>query len=194
MNSAKPCKLKRDRTVRAKDLYNRQNRLIHKGFSALGLPYSENKLYWLDLCEDICKRSVSGVSEMTLGERRVLIGHLKKQNVDTANPFIPYSAQNWKASDPDQTVSYQRSRQGFPGRPENTHFDDPDKGRMLKKIEAMLAEAKRPWSYVHSMAKKMAGVDRIQWCPSKQMHAIVSAMMIDAIRHGRKTKQEKRHE
>ena len=193
-NTAGVYRSTKSQTISAKDIYDRQNRIIHKGFCALGLPYSENKAYWLDLCEAVCKRTVSGLSGMTLGERRALIGHMKKQKAATANPFVPYSVKNWKQGDTEQTVLYPNPKQGFPGKPAGTHFCDPDKGRMLKKIEAMLAEAKRSWEYAHSMAKKMAGVDRIEWCPPKQMHAIVSAMMIDAIRHCRKTKQEKRHE
>lgn len=181
-------KTKPNTTISAKNIYDRQNRIIHKGFCVLGIPYSENKEDWLELCASVCKRTVSGLSCMTLAERRALIGHMKKQNAATANPFVPYSVKNWKQGDTEQTVLYPNPTQGFPGRPAGTHFFDPDKGRMLKKIEAMLAEAKRPWEYAHSMAKKMAGVDRIEWCPPKQMHAIVSAMMIDAIRHGRKTK------
>lgn len=188
----RPCtsypKKQTSNTISARDVYDLQNRIIHKGFSSLGLPYADNKAYWLDLCEDICKRIVSGLSDMTLAERRALIGHLKKQNAATANPFIPHSVKNWKTGDSDQMVLCPAFKKGFAGRPDASHFNDPDKGRMLKKIEAMLAEAKRPWGYVHSMAKKMAGVDRIEWCPPKQMHAIVSAMMIDAVRHGRKVK------
>lgn len=183
-----------NKTINTKDIYDRQNRIIHKGFCALGLPYSENKEYWLALCESVCKRTVSGLSGMTLAERRALIGHMKKQNVDVENSFVPYEVRDWKTGDPEQTILYPHSKQGFAGRPSASHFDDPDKGRMLKKIEAMLAEGKRPWAYAHNMSKKMFRVDRIEWCPPKQMHAIVSAMMIDAIRHGRKTKQKNKKE
>ena len=179
--------------ITTKALYDRQNRLIHKGFSKIGLSYSENKEYWLDLCEDLCGRTLTGLSNMTLGERRELIAHLQKQKAVSSNLYVPRSLFGWKHGEPDQTVSFTPgAKQRFPGRPENILFNDPDKGRMLKKIEAMLAEAKRPWAYAHSMAKNMSGVDRIQWCPPDQMHKIVSAMVYDAIRHDRKTKQENR--
>ncbi len=187
MSSAKVCEPAKAKSISAKDLYGRQNKIIHKGFLALCLPYFENKEYWLDSLSAICERRVSGLSEMTLAERRDLISHLKKQKAVSYNPFVPHSLKAWKTGDADQTALFDRLKQNFPGRPDKACFQDPDKGKMLKKIEAMLAEAKRPWAYAHSMAKKMAGVDRVQWCPPKQMHDIVSALMYDAVRHGRAT-------
>ena len=52
------------------------------------------------------------------------------------------------------------------------------------RLRRMLAEAKRPWEYAHGMAKKMAGVDRIEWCGQKALHGIVAALVYDAKRHG----------
>jgi len=78
-----------------------------------------------------------------------------------------------------------RKTAGFPGRPKQSFFEDPDVGKMLGKIEAMLAEAGRPWKYVHRMAQRMHGVDRVEWCGQRQIHKIVSALVYDAKRHGR---------
>ena len=63
------------------------------------------------------------------------------------------------------------------------------KQAMLKKIEAYLAEAGRPWSYAHAMAKRMSAkkVERIQWCTPADLHKIIAALEYDARRHGRFT-------
>lgn len=78
-----------------------------------------------------------------------------------------------------------RGNSFFPGRPKQSFFDDPDTGPMLRKVEAMLAEATRPWKYVHAMAERMAGVKRIEWCRHGELHDIVVALVYDAKRHGR---------
>jgi phage gp16-like protein len=56
---------------------------------------------------------------------------------------------------------------------------------MLQKIEAYLAEAKRPWTYVNAMAKRMFKIERVQWCNPGQLHKIIAALEYDARRHGR---------
>lgn len=57
-----------------------------------------------------------------------------------------------------------------------------DKSPLLGKIEAMLADAKRPWSYADSMAKRMFKVDKASWLDSEQMGKIVAALAYDAQR------------
>lgn len=58
----------------------------------------------------------------------------------------------------------------------------------LKKIGALLTEASRPWSYADSMAKRMYRVDRVVWCSSEQLAGIITALVKDAGRHGRRTR------
>ncbi len=173
--------------VSASKVYARQNRIIHKAFMHLSLPYSENKTYWTGVLSDITTRITTGLSDMTLFERHKLITHLKQKKAASSNPYIPESFTNWKTNNPDIFAEIKTNpRRGFPGRPDPKNFIDPDKGKMLTKIEALLAEAKRPWAYVHKMSKHMAKVERIEWCSPKQIHDIVSALVIDAKRHGRK--------
>jgi phage gp16-like protein len=71
-----------------------------------------------------------------------------------------------------------RKRQ-FAGRPKNVRGVP-----MLRKVEALLADAKRPWSYVHAMAKKMFHVNRVEWCNADQLHKLVAALQADANRRG----------
>jgi phage gp16-like protein len=76
---------------------------------------------------------------------------------------------------------------GYPGRPDFEALAGTGKRAMMGKIEAYLAEAKRPWDYVHGMARRMFKVERVQWCTPGQLHRIVSALEYDAQRHGRYT-------
>lgn len=59
--------------------------------------------------------------------------------------------------------------------------------RQLRKIEAYLAEASRPWAYVHAMARRMYDVARVEWCTPRQLQGIIAALERDAKRQGRYT-------
>lgn len=63
------------------------------------------------------------------------------------------------------------------GRPKNT-----DKVPMLRKVEALLANAKRPWEYAHATANRMFGVDRLEFLSDEQLRRLVAALQIDANR------------
>lgn len=53
------------------------------------------------------------------------------------------------------------------------------KTRLLAKIEALLADAGRPWAYVDGMAQHMFGLDAISFATPEQLRKIVAALMID---------------
>ena len=53
---------------------------------------------------------------------------------------------------------------------------------MLRKVRALLADGKKPWSYAHALAKKMHGVDKVEWCDDGQLHKLVAALGVDARR------------
>jgi phage gp16-like protein len=72
-----------------------------------------------------------------------------------------------------------RRANALKGRPDNV-AEVP----MLRKVAALLAQGKRPWSYAHNMAKRMHKVQRVEWLNEHQLHALVSALQIDANRHG----------
>jgi phage gp16-like protein len=69
------------------------------------------------------------------------------------------------------------------GKPHN--FSEPSRARLMSKIEALLAEAKRPWSYATALAKKICKKDRLAFCTPHELGFIISALMKDAMRHGR---------
>ncbi|MCP3048352.1 regulatory protein GemA [Xanthomonas euvesicatoria pv. allii] len=53
---------------------------------------------------------------------------------------------------------------------------------MLGKVQALLAQAKRPWSYAHSIASQMFKVDRVEFLNQDQLHRLVAALQVDANR------------
>lgn len=62
----------------------------------------------------------------------------------------------------------------FPGRPHNA-----DRHPQLLKIEALLADAKRPWAYVDSMAERMFGKARVAFCNPAEWQSLIGALVKD---------------
>jgi phage gp16-like protein len=67
----------------------------------------------------------------------------------------------------------------WPGRPAG------ELSPLLRKIEALLADAGRQWAYATAVAKRICKVDRLEWCDDEQLGKVVAALQIDADRHGR---------
>ena len=61
-----------------------------------------------------------------------------------------------------------------------------NKARLINKIEALLADAHRPWAYVDGMARKMFGLDAISFCDDDQLRRIVAALVYDQKRRAKK--------
>ncbi|WHS58644.1 regulatory protein GemA [Pseudomonas sp. G2-4] len=61
----------------------------------------------------------------------------------------------------------------------------PDKQKLIGKIQAFMADAKRPWEYADGMAKRMFKVDRVEWLDCQQLGSLVSALTYDAKRNKR---------
>lgn len=118
------------------------------------------------------------------------------------NPESPYRAMLWtvarvrSAADLDaagrarvldhlKACGFEGARgRPHPGAPHNLAASE--RGPQLKKIEALLASAKRPWVYADGMARRMFHVERIAWCNPAQLHSVIAALVYDAKRHGRR--------
>lgn len=57
-----------------------------------------------------------------------------------------------------------------------------DKHALTAKIEALLTESGRAWNYAHGCAKRMFGIDRVEWCSPDQLWRIVAALEKDKTR------------
>lgn len=76
-----------------------------------------------------------------------------------------------------KVVGQQARRRVFAGKPARTS-DVP----LLRKAEALLADAGREWAYAHGMARRMFQVARVEWLNPDQLHRLVAALQIDAKR------------
>lgn len=72
----------------------------------------------------------------------------------------------------------------YGGRPEGI-ADCP----VLRKIEALLADAQRPWRYARALGKRMHRVDHLEWLNPMQLRELVAALQIDAKRRQQRDRQ-----
>ncbi|HGU9904401.1 TPA: gp16 family protein [Citrobacter freundii] len=93
-----------------------------------------------------------------------------------------------------QVVREYMHEQGFP-RHTAKHGKRPKVAKTntatLSKIEALLADAKRPWNYAEKMCEHMFKVKRVEWLTPVQLTKLMQALAIDA---GRRKKRENNDE
>ncbi|WP_350312380.1 regulatory protein GemA [Dickeya fangzhongdai] len=81
--------------------------------------------------------------------------------------------------------------QGYPRRA-RSHGRKPSvpasKKAVLSKIEALLADASRPWQYAETMAQHMFNVRYVDWLDIQQLTKLMQALIIDAKRRKPKPK------
>jgi len=61
-----------------------------------------------------------------------------------------------------------------------------DLAPQVAKVEALLADAQRPWAYAHGMARHMFKVARVEWCNADQLQRLIAALEYDARRRAAK--------
>lgn len=90
------------------------------------------------------------------------------------------SARDLDEAGRDRVLQHLRAR-GFrernSGRPHNAR-----RSPQIRKIEALLADAKRPWKYADAMAQRMFKVDRVAFCRPDQLTKLIAALTYDAQR------------
>ena len=84
-----------------------------------------------------------------------------------------------------QQLGLPRDRRPFPGKPHN--IASASAPRELRKIEACLAEAGRPWSYADAIARRVAKVERCAFLDAEGARKVLIALTYDARRHDRRT-------
>ncbi|UOO93600.1 gp16 family protein [Vitreoscilla stercoraria] len=57
-----------------------------------------------------------------------------------------------------------------------------NKQPLLDKIEALLADGKKPWRYAEAMSERMFNRKQVQWLNMNQLHKLVAALQIHANR------------
>ncbi len=56
--------------------------------------------------------------------------------------------------------------------------------KLVGKVEALLADGGKPWSYAEAMAQRMFGIDRLEWCDHDQLWRLAAALQMSANRNG----------
>lgn len=73
--------------------------------------------------------------------------------------------------------------QGYPRRSPKKYGRKPNvplsKKSVLSKIEALLADAGRPWEYAESMAKRMFNRQKIDWLDHNELVKLMQALAVD---------------
>lgn len=67
----------------------------------------------------------------------------------------------------------------YPGRPHNTDSKTASTAAQLKKVEALLADAGRPWDYALNMAWHMYKKHKLEFCNSRELTGIITALVKD---------------
>jgi phage gp16-like protein len=67
-----------------------------------------------------------------------------------------------------------------------------DRKAQIAKIEALLADAGRPWAYADGLVKKLfastSRVERLEFCNSEHLAKVIAALVIDATRRAERAK------
>lgn len=96
------------------------------------------------------------------------------------------SAKDCTDAELERVVRYMRT-QGFvpvAGRGRRPSVASGRKG-MLSKIEALLAEAGRPWTYLDGVILRMLGEKKpVEWLNDDQVRKLMQMLIVDAKRHG----------
>lgn len=82
----------------------------------------------------------------------------------------------------------QPPRRHHVGAPHN--IDRGERSPQLRKIEALLADAGRPWGYAEGIARRMFRASRIAFCDPGQLRSIIAALEYDARRRRAREAQE----
>lgn len=85
-----------------------------------------------------------------------------------------------------RSANQQKRRKSYPGRPHNV--ETTERGPQLAKIEALLTEAGREWAYADTLAQRICKVEMVAWVETGELYKIISALVKDAQRNGRRVK------
>lgn len=73
------------------------------------------------------------------------------------------------------------------GRTPHNLNSESSRAALMSKIEALLAEALRPWDYAKAMALHMYKKQALEFCSGKELMGIITALVKNAKREGRRT-------
>ncbi|MGK5615283.1 gp16 family protein [Proteus mirabilis] len=94
-----------------------------------------------------------------------------------------------------ETVREYFHEQGYPRKVAKKHGRKPNvsktKKMVLSKIEALLTDAGRPWTYAEAMAKRMFRRQALEWLTLDELSDLMKALIIDAKRREKNGSQSR---
>lgn len=174
-------------TRKASSIYSQQNRSIHKALSHLRMPYHAHKDELLATFTRVLgrKRTISGISGLTLGDRYKILKHFKSKGIRIMNPPVGRHLWQWKKG-MDDAESKGTGNRFEPRRPLKV---PAEKRPLVGKVHAVLADLKLPWSYADEIANQMHGVRVLEWCSKEQLNDVVVALVNEQRRQWKKQKR-----
>jgi len=162
----------------ATTVYDQQNRSIHKALAMLKMPYKDYREELLDTFTQVLgrKRTITGISGLSLGDRHRIIKHFKTKGMRIMNPPVGKHLWRWKKGQQDQKDEGRGDVKFEPDRPMKI---PAEKRPLVGKVHAILADLKLPWSYADGIAKQMHGIQFVEWCSKKQLNDVVIAMVTE---------------
>ncbi|EHN5363336.1 regulatory protein GemA [Salmonella enterica] len=86
----------------------------------------------------------------------------------------------------EKTVLYMRTQGFAPSSRGRRPRVATGRKAILSKIEALLAEAGRPWGYLDGIVERMLGEKKpVEWLDDEQIYKVMQMLIVDAARHGR---------
>jgi phage gp16-like protein len=104
---------------------------------------------------------VKSAKDLDHAGRAKVMEHLKRSGFKSAPPRLPH-----------------------PGRPHN--IDSEARGPQIKKVQALLADAGRPWAYADGIAHKMFGIAKVALCNEEHLQKLIAALVYDQKRRAQK--------
>ncbi|HDC2287785.1 TPA: regulatory protein GemA [Salmonella enterica] len=96
------------------------------------------------------------------------------------------SARDCTVPELEKTVLYMRTQGFAPSSRGRRPRVATGRKAILSKIEALLAEAGRPWGYLDGIVERMLGEKKtVEWLDDEQIYKVMQMLIVDAARHGR---------
>lgn len=96
------------------------------------------------------------------------------------------SARDCSVSELEKTVLYMRAQGFAPSSRGRRPRVATGRKAILSKIEALLADAGRPWGYLDGITERMLGEKKpVEWLNDEQLYKVMQMLIVDAARHGR---------
>lgn len=135
----------------APDARTRELAAIHVAKKQLGMDEDAYR----DLLFALTRKRSAG--ELDQAERRRVLDHFRKLGI--TRPVTGRNAAPSRSTDHGKKPAVPAERQP-----------------LVDKLEALLAADGKPWNYVRAMAKRMYGVEQLEWARADQLRGLVAAL------------------